>query len=448
MVGKKLFIFEFITGGGFHREEIPSSLFSEGFSMLRSIIEDFKSLNFHISTLLDERISFLAEYLKADTVQILQKHENFKKIYTTQVKDCQYCFIIGPEFSNVLFDLTRVAKSQHKKILSVGMEGIQLGSSKMKTYQFFKRHQINTPATYLIPPMQDTIDQNFILDKFEEFNGSCIIKPEDGVGADYTFLFEEKSELIHFCKNFPGEEYSNRRFIIQNYIKGKPLSISVISAPFDESSQNFPLILSINSQSLSLDASTHQFTYSGGFTPPPLLDMDYPELFEIIRTELKKMPLNEIRGYFGIDFILEGEGQIYFIELNPRLTTPYVGLRKILDCNLAQLILDAYKGILQGNFRKLNGFCSYSKLEVQYVGKNDGDILEGQLIPETLMNIPELITPLISLRASSDSAKESKRYAGFLAIASASYDLLNSRIAEITRYLEEKGFKVLSFKRP
>jgi len=48
MMKKRIFIFEFVTGGGFNRVNIPISLFCEGFGMLRSIIKDFKSLGFEI----------------------------------------------------------------------------------------------------------------------------------------------------------------------------------------------------------------------------------------------------------------------------------------------------------------------------------------------------------------------------------------------------------------
>ena len=71
MSKNKIFIFEFVSGGGFNQGDIPSSLFCEGYGMLKSIITDFKALNLEISTLLDYRISFLSTYLKADYIEIV-----------------------------------------------------------------------------------------------------------------------------------------------------------------------------------------------------------------------------------------------------------------------------------------------------------------------------------------------------------------------------------------
>ncbi len=43
MMKNRIFIFEFVSGGGFNKIEIPISLFCEGYGMLRSIIMDFKT---------------------------------------------------------------------------------------------------------------------------------------------------------------------------------------------------------------------------------------------------------------------------------------------------------------------------------------------------------------------------------------------------------------------
>jgi hypothetical protein len=45
-------------------------------------------------------------------------------------------------------------------------------------------------------------------------------------------------------------------------------------------------------------------------------------------------------GYVGVDFVLT-EKKPVLIELNPRLTTSYVGLRKVVGLNPAKAIVDA-----------------------------------------------------------------------------------------------------------
>ena len=47
-----------------------------------------------------------------------------------------------------------------------------------------------------------------------------------------------------------------------------------------------------------------------------------------------------LRGYVGVDMLLT-ERESYTIEINPRLTTSYVGLRQVIDINLAEAIWHA-----------------------------------------------------------------------------------------------------------
>ncbi len=111
MINQKIFIFEFVSGGGFNQVDIPPSLYSEGYAMLRTIIADFRKLGFHITTLLDFRINFLSQYLEADKIKLVRKNDDYIKLYTECLNECIYCFIIAPEFSNHLYNLTKIAES-------------------------------------------------------------------------------------------------------------------------------------------------------------------------------------------------------------------------------------------------------------------------------------------------------------------------------------------------
>ena len=133
---KKVFIFEFVSGGGYSNELIPSSLFCEGYSMLKSIIEDFHELNFEIYTILDQRIAFLSQYLKADHIIFVEENSNYLDKFYQVIPQSDSCFIIAPEFLNFLYKLTEIAINYKKELYSVGLEGIKIGASKMNTYEF------------------------------------------------------------------------------------------------------------------------------------------------------------------------------------------------------------------------------------------------------------------------------------------------------------------------
>jgi len=115
MSNNLIFIFEFVSGGGFSKVNIPISLFCEGFGMLRSIITDFKALDFEILTFLDYRIFFLSKFLEANVIKKITANENYIKIFKNYVRDCKYIFIIAPESSNILFELTKIAKNSNNQ---------------------------------------------------------------------------------------------------------------------------------------------------------------------------------------------------------------------------------------------------------------------------------------------------------------------------------------------
>ena len=200
-MGKRIFIFEYVSGGGFNKDEIPISLFCEGFGMLMAIIKDFKSLGYEVCTLLDYRINHLSIFLPSNNRIIVKKNDNFLNHFKILVKSSDYSFVIAPDSGNILFNLTRIVKKYNKFLLSTSLEGIYIGSSKMNTYDFFQKNKLLTPKTYLIPLKKNKLDIGFIIRKFNDLKKTIIIKPEDGVGAESIFLFETKEQIKNFFQH-------------------------------------------------------------------------------------------------------------------------------------------------------------------------------------------------------------------------------------------------------
>ncbi|MFW9785866.1 MAG: ATP-grasp domain-containing protein, partial [Candidatus Heimdallarchaeota archaeon] len=260
-----IFIFEYVSGGGFNQIDIPNSLFCEGFGMLNSIIEDFKSINFEISTLLDSRIKYLSQLLSVDHVELVSEKTNLLKKYKSLVNRCDYVFIIAPESSNILYNLTKIIKKYNKTLLSTNLKAIKIGSSKLVTDKFFQENKISTPKTYLIPKKNEMFDLPFIIKKINIIKKPIIIKPNDGVGAESIYLFETEDQIRDFFHDYNQKIDYRRDYILQEYIKGKDLSASLIGLP--SSPIQIPLILSINSQDIHIKNSKSTSEYFGGFTP-------------------------------------------------------------------------------------------------------------------------------------------------------------------------------------
>lgn len=81
-----------------------------------------------------------------------------------------------------------------------------------------------------------------------------------------------------------------------------------------------------------------RFRYRGGELPlaPPLGDR------AVVLAERAIGCVPGLRGYVGVDVVL-GEQDVA-VEINPRLTTSYVGLRALAGFNLAAAVLAAANG--------------------------------------------------------------------------------------------------------
>ncbi len=427
----KLLIFEYVSGGGFSNTTIPTSLLCEGFGMLRSITKDFSLLDFEIYTMLDYRISFLSKFLQADNIIKIQKNENYIKYFKDLIKICEYVFIIAPETSNILYKLTKIIKSYGKIILSTNLKGIKHGTSKIISYKIFKKNEILTPKTYKIPYKKKTLDLEFIVQKFRNLKTPIVIKPEDGVGAESVHYFEKKSQILKFFMEYPPDFKKKRNYILQEFIHGRNLSISLVGSP---NLHINPLILSINAQ--NIDIKNKESEYLGGYTPVE----NHKELFNQISYIINKLNNLKIEGYFGIDFIEDINHSAVFIEINPRLTTSYIGLRKILNFNCAELIFNSkIKNI--NEFQIGNNKCSYfTRIDFVYENIDKKNLRHDDLIPELIKYIPEIVTPPISLN-------ENNQFSCFVATQTQDLDSSKIRLNEIIQTIENLNFIILKPKK-
>ncbi len=422
-----IFIFEFVSGGGFSQIKIPNSLFCEGFGMLRSIITDFKALDFEIYTILDHRIFFLSNFLQADIVRTVNENDDYITIFKDIVNKCHYTFIIAPETSNILYNLTKIVKNCNKTVLSTNLNGIKYGTSKIKTYQLFKSRKILSPRTYSIPHKKGHFDKDFIVQKFKKLKSSIVIKPEDGVGAESIYYFEKESQLLKFLNGIDTNLDKGRGYILQEFVDGRNLSISLIGAP---NSDENPIILSVNSQDINVKDLTPE--YLGGYTPLS----NYERIIEKLSLILKKINILKIEGYFGIDFIQQHNGSFYFIEINPRLTTSYIGLRNIINLNCAELIFKSRLNFLSIPEIQFLNHSIFTRVDFYSDEFENTEGFYEDYMPKLIKLIPEFVTPPISL-------DNSNLYSCFIATKTKDLNSSKIRMNKIFESLKSLNFKII-----
>jgi predicted ATP-grasp superfamily ATP-dependent carboligase len=368
-------------------------------------------------------------------VKFVKPEDDYLKIYTKCVKKSTFCFIIAPEFSKHLYNLTKIAKNLNKKILSIDLSGVWLGTSKLETYKYFIANKVNTPKSYKIPLKGGEMDVDFILQKFDQLGSSIIMKPEDGAGSELIYHFTTKDQILLLFERAKANFDIARSYIVQEFIDGDDLSISIINRTNSEKiNDRDQIILSINAQNVQNIDSNKDSYYLGGFTPV--------ENYKVLRNKfekiLKSMDLTSFQGYFGIDFIKKADNSIYFIEINPRLTTSYIGIRNILDFNPLEFLFNQHKSKFELTKVEPNKFSHFTRLELKYSGNKSFKHIMKVIIPKIMKLVPEIVTPPTALQSS--NTKHKLIYSCFISTKAKNSMSSSRRISQIMEILNRFDF--------
>jgi predicted ATP-grasp superfamily ATP-dependent carboligase len=316
----KIFVCEFMTGGGLYREPLPSSLAEEGAMMRDALLRDLAELpDIEITTTHDARLS-PAEYGLSIAVG---QRDDVWQIWGECIAAADAVWLVAPEAGGVLTRLTAMVNGQHKTLLSSSIEAVRLAASKYATCQALQAAGVNAVSTYTFG------------DWPQNNPGPWVAKADDGVGCENSCYFESSAALLSWMRQ--GRESTH---IIQPYQKGIPASISMLCH------EGCAWLLSCNTQKIALQkhsSETAKFRYSGSV----LNGMARHWLsFEKIASQVA-LVVPGLSGYVGIDVVVDS-GQVHVLEINPRLTTSYAGLSRATGCNVAQIVVDLlYNGELQ-----------------------------------------------------------------------------------------------------
>ena len=307
----KIFVCEFITGGGFCGEALPTSLAREGALMRDALLRDLSTLAYEVFTTVDARLMPPAHCLclkvKAD--------DDIWQIWQTQIEQADAVFLIAPETDGLLHYLTQMATLRGKLVLGCGLDSIVNTSDKMATYLALKLAGIATISTFNVDYwMEHEVSSEHI---------TWLAKPNDGAGCEATMCFDNAENLMHWLVH----NKKQHSYIIQPFQDGTPASISCVMH------QGRARLLSCNKQ--IIDINNHTLSFKGVVVNGM---RDHQQPFEQIANQIAKV-FPSLAGYVGIDVIVQDD-HVFVLEINPRLTTSYAGLRESIGANPAELIIN------------------------------------------------------------------------------------------------------------
>ena len=304
---------EFVTGGGWPGPDVPESLGAEALAMLCAVLADFQAWGrFPIFTTLDRRLGRVS--LPAQRVVCLDA-EAYPTSLVSVARQCSAALIIAPESGRTLERLSALVEDTDVRLLGSRPEGVAVAADKWECYRRFVRGGLPTPETLRTTPARAR-------DAAEDLGFPVVVKPINGAGCEGVGLVPH-ADLLEAALEQPA--FGDAEWLlVQRYVGGTAASVSLLVAG-EES-----MALSLNEQWVRTGIP---FDYQGGvaFASHPRR----AEAFDLARRAAALVP--GLRGYVGVDLVLGDQG-CSLIEINPRLTTSYVGLRRVIDINMAEAI--------------------------------------------------------------------------------------------------------------
>lgn len=331
----RIFVFEFITGGGLlpassaaptvagvNSRQLDHELLAEGRAMVTALASDFAALagcEVHILRDADVEFAMPSEV----RVQVVRDAAEYGSAFDKQATAADWTVVIAPEIDGALLACAVRVLACGGRLLSPGPDIIRLASDKHATAEHLARAGVPVPRG-----------------EFVNCNNSApaglafplVVKPRDGAGSHGVRLVRSIDEYAAAMdERAIGENALTR---VEEYCPGDAASVAVLCGP------NGNLALAPCRQLLSQDGC---FTYLGGSTPLPaaLAERASDLASRAVAT------LAGAVGYQGVDLVLGDDptgAADRVIEINPRLTTSYVGLRRVYDNNLASAMFDVANG--------------------------------------------------------------------------------------------------------
>ena len=336
----RIFAYEFITGGGTHgaSESAPDGpLLSEGLAMISRLAEDLATADQvdQVTCLWDQRLPppptiENCQWLPVDSSQ------HHDQAVREQAADADWTIVIAPEFDGHLGRIAGDAIKAGGRLLGPGIGWIHRGTNKEHFGLLLQQAEIRCPQGLTIPAGSTPKSCVEVFERLKS-NEPLVLKPNDGAGCDGIQKYT-KSDFVSFFQVISGgNETVPRTTRIETFIPGLPASIAMLLGPTGA----LPLRWCAQSIEWS-DAAAATPTYNGGMLP----EKNFQARCESLALKVAALMSDEI-GYVGLDLVLgkaiDGSEDA-IIELNPRLTTSYVGLSQATSHNLAEAMLQHAQG--------------------------------------------------------------------------------------------------------
>jgi predicted ATP-grasp superfamily ATP-dependent carboligase len=318
----RILVHEFVSGGGLAGQRIPPSLGREGAAMRGALVADLAALRRHrIVATADPRFPLRPR----PGVEVVTLAPGSAGRLDDLLASSDAAWLVAPETAGRLERLAARAESRGTLVLGSGARAIRRAADKAALARRLARRGVPHPPTRVVRSAAGCEAAA------RQLGFPLVVKPIRGAGCEGVSLVRHRGELARAVERARRADGSGA-VLVQRYVRGLAASVSLLC------DGRGAVALAVNRQRVS---ATRLFAYSGGATP-----LDHPLAERAAACALRACrALPGLRGYVGVDLVLTRSDAVV-IEVNPRLTTAYLGVRSAIEENVAGLALSACAGRL------------------------------------------------------------------------------------------------------
>ncbi len=236
--------------------------------------------------------------------------------------------LIAPELDEVLLKRRTLIETFKTTFLGSNLQAVTLFSDKLQTFHWLLEHRLPTVPTFLLE--RDPAPTGFS-------HVPAVIKRRDGAGAVDTRLIQSEAEWDE-CVRQLRDAQRLHLFVWQPFVEGLSLSCTALLDNQGRLLEIFP----VGEQQVSV---FDEFRYHGGLIPAPVPEPIKSIVEQTVRHFCESA--QGLHGLVGLDFLIPLETVDtstpfpLIVDVNPRLTTSYVGYRQLTEQNILEHLLAA-----------------------------------------------------------------------------------------------------------
>lgn len=282
-------------------------IMNEGYMILKTLSDSFHAIGEDVYYL---SLNGKIDGIKGDPVYVKGGFMDFLERVSPNY---DAALVIAPEKNNILYSLVSIIENSTTNLGSPS-DAIKICSDKLTTANILIKQNIKTPVII-----------NNDKDKYDIRQGTIkfILKPRFGCGSEGVKLVNG---------SYLSKKKVEDNDLLMEYIDGRHISSSLIMG--DRRS----LFLTLNEQLINFDSINNNITYMGGVCPYKCRSKE--EWNSIMRLSNDIAKIMGCRGYLGIDFVVSNNSnEPYVVDINPRPTTSIVGINRVINYEIADLLL-------------------------------------------------------------------------------------------------------------